>query len=74
MLRMKCSLICWYTLTYGRGKLGIGCIRFKHAGIRWYTLVYAGIRWDRNKFVSMLKNVGRMSPYGLYANHTLDIR
>ena len=43
------------TLTYARGKLDIGCIRFKHADIRW----------DRNKFFSMLKNVGRMSLYGL---------
>ena len=33
-----------HTLTYARSKLGIGCIRFKHGGIRWYTLVYAGIR------------------------------
>ena len=43
-LRMTFSLIRWYTLTYARGKLGIGCIRFKHVGIRWYTLTYAGIR------------------------------
>ena len=38
---MKYSLIRWCALTYARGKLGIGCIRFKHAGIRWYTLTYA---------------------------------
>ena len=38
---MKFSLIRWYTLTYAMGKLGISCIRFKHAGIRWYTLTYA---------------------------------
>ena len=40
---------------------------------RWHMLVYAGIRLDRNTFFSILKNVGRMSPYGLYAKHTLDI-
>ena len=71
---MKFSLTRWYTLAHARGKLGIGCIRFKHAVIRWYTLAYAGIRMDRNKFVNMLKHFGRMSPYGLYAKHTLDIR
>ena len=38
-LRMKCSLIRWYTLTYARDKLGIGRIRFKLAG---HTLSYAG--------------------------------
>ena len=50
---MKCSLIRWYTLTYARDKLGIGCIRFKHAVIRYHTLVirrvrcsYTDIRWS----------------------------
>ena len=37
LLRMKETR--YYTLT-----LGIGCIRFKHAGIRWHTLVNAVIR------------------------------
>ena len=29
-----------YTLTYARGTLGIGCIRFKHGRVRWHTLAY----------------------------------
>ena len=31
----------WYTLTYARDKLGIGYIRFEHAGKRCHTLAYA---------------------------------
>ena len=38
LLRMKFSLILWYTLTYASGKLGIGCIYFKYAGMRCHTL------------------------------------
>ena len=53
-----------HTLTYARDTLGIGCIRFKHAGIRK----------DRTKLFSMLTFFRRMSPYGVYAKHTLDIR
>jgi hypothetical protein len=34
---MPVSLIRWKTLTYARGTLGIGCIRFKHGRIRWHT-------------------------------------
>ena len=37
---MKISRIRWYTLTYARGTLGIGFIRFKHGRIRWHTLAY----------------------------------
>ena len=64
---MKFALIRLYTLTYARGKLGIGCIRFKHAGIRWHTL---GPKY----IFQHVENVGRMSPCGLYAKYTLDLR
>ena len=37
---LKISLIRRYTLTYVRGTLGIGCIRFKHGCILWHTLAY----------------------------------
>ena len=55
-----------HTLTYARGTLGIGCIRFKHAGIRR----------GRKLFLSMLKNLVRIPTYGLnaeYARGTLLI-
>ena len=61
-LRVNCSLIRWYTLTYARGKLGIGLYTL-HA--RWHTLVYAVIRWHmktiliifiRNSYVSLIRN------------------
>ena len=41
---------------------------------RWHTLVYTVIRWYTLSYAGMLKNVGRMSQYGLYAKDTLDIR
>ena len=36
----KISIIHWYTPTYARGTLGIGCMCFKHGGIRWHTHGY----------------------------------
>ena len=36
----KISLIRRSSLTYARGTLGIGCIRFKHGRVLWHTLAY----------------------------------
>ena len=59
--------ICWYTLSYARGKLGIGCICFKHAGICRYMLSYAVICCHTLAYARTEINVGRMSLYGLHA-------
>ena len=68
---LKISLIRRYTLTYNRGTLGIGFIRFKHGRIRWYTLAYG-----ETSFLSMLKNLcvfGRMVyTISIYSRHTLN--
>jgi hypothetical protein len=48
----KISLIRRYTLTYARGTLDIGCIRFKYGYIRWHTLAHG----EAEYFLSMLKN------------------
>jgi hypothetical protein len=65
--RMKNITHTPVTLTYARGTLGIGCIRFKHGRIRWHTLAYG----DAGIFLSMVKNLVRIRTYGLYGKHIL---
>ena len=36
----------WYTLTYTRGTLRIGCIRFKHGRIPRHTVAYGETETD----------------------------
>ena len=52
--------IRWKTLTYARGTSGIGCIRFKHGGIRWHTLAYG--------------EANRITAHTEYARSTPDAR
>jgi hypothetical protein len=53
-----------YMLTYARGTLGIGCIRFKHGRIRWHTA-------RQKHFFKHAKKFCAYWTYGLYDKHTL---
>ena len=61
------SYVRWKTLTYARGTLDIGCIRFQHGRIRWHTA-------RQKLFLSMRKNFVRIRTYGLYDKHILGTR
>ena len=56
-----------HTLAYARCTLGIGCMRFKHGGIRMDTA-------RQKNFLSMLKNFVRMRTYGLYVTILIKAR
>jgi predicted Fe-S protein YdhL (DUF1289 family) len=66
----KISLIRCYTLTYARGTLGIGCIRFKHGRVRWHTLAYG----EAEHFFKHVQQFCAYRTYALYDKHTLGTR
>jgi predicted Fe-S protein YdhL (DUF1289 family) len=59
-----------YTLTYARGTLGMGCIRFKHGRVRWHTLAYG----EAENFFKHAQKFCKYRTYALYDNHTLGTR
>jgi hypothetical protein len=63
----KISLIRRYTLTYARGTLGIGYIRFKPGGIRWHTA-------RQTLFFKHVQKFCAYRTYALYNKHTLGTR
>jgi hypothetical protein len=67
----------WYALTYAKGTLGIGCIRFKHGRIRRSRSMLKNAQKFSIKNVqslSMLKHFVRIRTYGLYDKPTPGTR